>query len=399
MPVCGGCRRRLRPGGPGARPLGADQWTDGVAGARLWVLVGLVPVVVAGLIAAQMVSPRRGALLSLALATTAVLATVAGEWMHLSDPPGGRQLLGSLGAGLDVVAVAVAGGMLATLLRPRSRPLGGAARPRCRRDHGDRLRADDPCDRDAVPVAGRVPAPGAVAHILGEPGENVLLALLLGPCSPAGSSCRPCSAPASTSGEVRAGSPSASWPDRRRRRDAAGPAARPGGGGDDFLVALPRAVGWATVAAGMAATIIQSQLGDAPGGAEVAVGVSVVSILGAAAGVASFAADATTAGPCPTGAAALSVAALFLPRRRPARADRADRWLLGEVGSDAQLIDSFGAAAARRPRRRARPARRHVPTGAPTALGQGVDGRPNVRSVAVAGIEPTTVCRRRHVSR
>ena len=118
--------------------------------------------------------------------------------------------------------------------------------------------------------------------------------------------------------------------------------------GDGFLVALPRAVGWAAVAAGMAATIIQPQLGDAAAAVrKVAVGVSVVSILGAAAGIAWFAADATTAGivpAAPAAAAALTVAALLLPVRD--RLERlADRWLFGEVGSDAQLIDSFGAAA------------------------------------------------------
>ena len=49
-------------------PSGADEWTDGVAGARLWVLVGLVPVVVAGIVSARLVtdptrrtpSPRPG---------------------------------------------------------------------------------------------------------------------------------------------------------------------------------------------------------------------------------------------------------------------------------------------------------------------------------------------------
>ena len=46
----------------------------------------------------------------------------------------------------------------------------------------------------------------------------------------------------------------------------------------------------------------------------------------------------------PAPAAPLTVAALFLPVRDRLERD-ADRWLFGEVGSDARLIDAFGAAA------------------------------------------------------
>ena len=162
-------------------PAGGDNWTDGAAGARLWVLVGLVPVVVAGLVAAHFVAPRRGGLRPLAVATTVVLATVAGESMHLSDPPGGRQLISALGAGLDVVAVAVAGGLLATLLQTASCPAGGTTGGRRGPGDGDRLRARRRSDRAPrlLPAVSPLQVPSLA--FLGERGENVLLALALGP--------------------------------------------------------------------------------------------------------------------------------------------------------------------------------------------------------------------------
>jgi signal transduction histidine kinase len=105
---------------------------------------------------------------------------------------------------------------------------------------------------------------------------------------------------------------------------------------------------WAAVAVGTAVTIVQPELGDAAIAVRrVAVGVALVSILGAAGGIAWFAADATTAPIVPFApvvAAVLTVGALFFPVRD--RLERfADRWLFGEIGSDAQLIDAFGAAA------------------------------------------------------
>ena len=105
---------------------------------------------------------------------------------------------------------------------------------------------------------------------------------------------------------------------------------------------------WAALAAGTSATIVQPELGDAALAARrVAVGVGLVSILGAAGGLAWFAADATTAQIVPGAPAAamvLTVAALLLPVRDWLERV-ADRWLFGEVGSDARLIDTFGAAA------------------------------------------------------
>ena len=118
--------------------------------------------------------------------------------------------------------------------------------------------------------------------------------------------------------------------------------------GDGLLASVPRAVAWAAVATGAATTIVQPELGDAAIAVRrVAVGVGLVTILGAAGGLAWFAADATTAHivpGAPVAVTVLTVAALFLPvRDRLERA--ADRWLFGEVGSDARLIDTFGAAA------------------------------------------------------
>ena len=98
-------------------------------------------------------------------------------------------------------------------------------------------------------------------------------------------------------------------------------------------------------------------------------------------------------------AAVLTVAALFLPVRD--RLERmADRWLFGEVGSDAQLIDTFGAAAEHAGRadvldllvatsRRALRLRwARASTAGPTPV------------VAVAGIEPAgEPAPQRHVSR
>jgi signal transduction histidine kinase len=118
--------------------------------------------------------------------------------------------------------------------------------------------------------------------------------------------------------------------------------------GDGFLAALPRAIAWAAVVAGVAATIVQPELGDAAVAVRrVAVAVGMVVILGAAGGLAWFAADATTGDiipGAPAAATVLTVAALLLPVRD--RLERiADRWLFGEVGSDARLIDTFGVAA------------------------------------------------------
>ena len=330
-------------------PAGADDWTDGAAGARLWALVGLVPAVAAGLVAAHVVASRRGGLRPLVVATFLVLSTVAGEALHLADPPGGRVLLSAIGAGLDVVAGAATGGFLATLLRPRAArqvvPLaviGGAATA---------LAFGIGVDPTTVPRPLPAVSPLQVPSLtfLGDRGETVLLALALG---------------AVLAGGFLVWSLFGASIDERRSMRWLAFSLVAGIGvvaiaqlvrllglvevGDGLLVALPRAVAVATVTAGMAVTIIQPELGDAAAAVRrIAVGVSLVSILGAAAGIAWFAADATTAAIIPTApaiAAVLAVAALVLPAKDWLER-MADRWLFGEIGSDAQLIDAFGASA------------------------------------------------------
>src|SRR5688572_12105795 len=63
-------------------PEGGDDWTDGAAGTWLWLFVGLVPVVLAGLATAGRRGTRGGGLLPLGMAVTVVLATVVGESLH-----------------------------------------------------------------------------------------------------------------------------------------------------------------------------------------------------------------------------------------------------------------------------------------------------------------------------
>ncbi len=330
-------------------PAGGDDWTDGAAGARLWVVVGLVPAVAAGLVAARFVAVRRGGLVPLASATLVVAATIVGEALHLTDPPGGRDLLSSVGAGLDVAAVALAGGMLATLLRPRAArqvvPLAAVAGVATAVAFG--IAVDPTVEPRPLPAISPLQVPSLT--FLGDRGETLLLALALGPVL--------------AGGFLVWSLFGASIDERRRMRWLAlGLVAGVGvvavtqlvrmlglvDVGDGFLVSLPRAVAWAAVTAGVAATIVQPELGDAAAAVRrVSVGVSLVSILGAAAGVAWFAADATTAAIIPAApafAAILTVAALFLPVRDWLERT-ADRWLFGEIGSDAQLIDTFGAAA------------------------------------------------------
>ena len=88
--------------------------------------------------------------------------------------------------------------------------------------------------------------------------------------------------------------------------------------GDGFLAAVAPGGGLGSRGGRGAATIVQPELGDAAVAVrKVAVGVSLVSILGAAGGLAWFAADATTAHRAgrPAAAALLTVAALVLPVR------------------------------------------------------------------------------------
>ena len=330
-------------------PAGGDAWTDGAAGAWLWTIVALIPVVVAGIVTAARRRGRRGGLLVLGMAATVAAATALGSLMHLADPLVDRHAVGAVGAGLDVAAVVVAVGTVGTLLRPRLAqkvgPLAAAAGVVTTVAFGI---AGAPTDEPGLlPSVSPLQVPSLMFFESG--GETVLLALALGPLMAAG-----------LLAWIVLG---ASIDERRQLRWLALCLVTGVGAvavmqivrllglvdvGDGFLAALPRAVTWAAVAVGAATTIVQPELGDAAIAVRrVAVGVGLVSILGAAGGLAWFAADATTAHIVPGAPAAamvLTIAALLLPVR-----DRlehtADRWLFGEVGSDARLIDTFGAAA------------------------------------------------------
>ncbi len=146
-------------------PPGGDDWTDGSAGAWLWILVGLVPAVIAGLVAAwcRRGSPRGW--YSLGTAGAVVLATIAGEVMHAVDPSHDRRLLGSLGAGLDVVAVVMAAGMVGTLLRPRAARLVAPMALVAGAVTAVVFAAFERPDRRAGRSASRSATPGAVAHV------------------------------------------------------------------------------------------------------------------------------------------------------------------------------------------------------------------------------------------
>ena len=259
-------------------------------------------------------------------------------------------VLGALGAGLDVAAVVMAVGTVGTLLRPRLArtvaPIAvaaGAVTARWRSaSPATRPRARGCCRQCRRCRCRR-------SRFFASAGETVLLALALGPLVAAGLWRGRCSARASTSGG-------------RLRWLALCLVTGLGAIAIFQLVRLLGPLEWATASSppcpgrwrgrrslpGAATTIVQPELGDAAIAVrQVAVGVGLVSILGAAGGLAWFAADATTAHivpGAPAAATVLTIAALLLPVRD--RLERvADRWLFGEVGSDARLIDTFGAAA------------------------------------------------------
>lgn len=329
-------------------PPGGDDWTDGPAGAWLWLLVGLVPVVAAGVGCAVRRRGALNALLPLGAAMCLVVSTVAGSLMHLADPVLDRRFLGALGAGFDVVAVVVMAGAVGTLVRGNlARGVGAvAALTGGATALAFAVAVSPTAEAQLLPAVSPLQIP-SLAYF-GDVGEAVLLALALGPVV----------ALALLVWTLF----TATLDDRRRVRWLA-LSAITGAGivaavqlvrllglvdvGDGFLAALPRAVAWAAVAAGAAATIAQPDLGDAAAAVrKVAVGVGLVTILSAAGGLAWFAADATTSAivpGAPAAATVLTVAALFIPvRDRLERA--ASRWLFGEIGSDARLIDAFGAA-------------------------------------------------------
>jgi signal transduction histidine kinase len=326
-----------------------DPWTDGAAGARLWLLVGMVPVVVAALATLARSSDRTGRLLLAGAAAAVTLSTLVGLTMRLDDSFIDVRILGATGAGLDVAAVVSAAGAVGTLLRPRlarrvapiavvvgtvtavAFGIGGAP------------------DSAPRPLPAVSPLQVPSLTFFGSSGEALLLALAL--------------APIVVAGLLAWTVLGASLDERRQLRWLAlcvvtgvgviaivqlvrllGPIEVD----DGLLAAVPRAVAWAALAAGAATTIVQPELGDAAFAVrKVAVAVGLVSILGIAGGLAWYAADATTGHivpGSPSAATVLTVAALVLPVRD--WLDRtADRWVFGEVGSDARLIDTFGSAA------------------------------------------------------
>jgi signal transduction histidine kinase len=330
-------------------PDGGDAWSDGSKGAWLWLCVGLVPVVAAGLATAARRRGRRGGVLVLGMGAAVAMSTLVGEAMHVSDPPVDRGTLGALGVGLDVAAVVMAAGTVGTLLRPRlARHVGPIAVTAGVVTSVVFGIAGDPTPQPRpLPAVSPLQVPSLT--FFGSSGETVLLVLGLGPLVAAG---------------LIAWTLLAASIDQRRQLRWLALTLVTGLGvvavmqlvrllgvielGDGFLVALPRAVAWAAVAAGAAATIVQPELGDAASAVrKVAVGVGLVSILGAAGGLAWLAADATTAHivpGAPVAATVLTIAALFLPVRDWLERV-AERWVFGEVGSDARLIDTFGSAA------------------------------------------------------
>jgi signal transduction histidine kinase len=330
-------------------PAGGDAWTDGAAGAWLWALVGLAPVAAAGIVSVGSLQGRRGALPLIGTAAAVAMATVVGEAMHASDPLLDRRLLGMLGAGLDVTAVAMAVGTVGTLQRPRLArhvgPVTVGAGLATGLTFG--IAGDLTARPRLLPAVSPLQVPSLTFFDSG--GETVLLVLALGPLVAAG-----------LLAWTLLG---ASIDERRQLRWLALCLVTAVGAvavmqlvrllglfevGDGFLAALPRAVVWAAAAAGAAMTIIQPEFGDAAKAVrKVAVGVGVVLTLGAAGGLVWFAVEATTAHivpGAPVAATVLTVAALFVPIREWLER-AAERWLFSEVGSDARLIDSFGAAA------------------------------------------------------
>jgi signal transduction histidine kinase len=277
------------------------------------------------------------------------MSTLVGVTMRLDDTFLDERLLGAAGAGLDVVAVVAGVGAVGTLLRPRlarnTWPLALAAG----------IVTALPFWIGGAPTSAPRPLP-AVSPLqvpsltfFGSNGEALLLALALAPIVVAG---------------LLVWTVLGATMDERRQLRWLALCAVTGAGviavlqlfrllgpievDEGLLIAVPRAVAWASLSAGAATTIVQPELGDAATAVrKVAVGVGLVSILGVAGGVAWYAADATTAHivpGTPLAVAVLTVAALFLPVRDWLERT-ADRWVFAEVGSDARLIDTFGSAA------------------------------------------------------
>ena len=115
------------------------------------------------------------------VATTVVLSTVVGEAMHIADPIVDRALLGAAGVGLDVGAVVLAAGMVATLLRWRMAQaliplavLSGAATALA-------LGIAESVSEEPMLLPAVSPLQVPSLTFYDTPGEAVLLVLALGP--------------------------------------------------------------------------------------------------------------------------------------------------------------------------------------------------------------------------
>ena len=326
-----------------------DTWIEGAAGARLWLLLGMVPVVVAAVATVSRGSDRTGPSLMAGMAAAVTMSTLVGVLMRVDDQLIDERLLGAAGAGLDVGAVVIGVGAFGTLLRPRLArhvgPLAVVAGIVTALSFG--IGGAPGSAPRPLPSVSPLQVPSLT--FFGSNGEALLLALSLAPLVVAG---------------LLAWTVLEASMDERRQLRWLALCAVTGVGvvavvqlvrllgpvefGEGLFTAVPRAVAWAALSAGAATTIVQPELGDtAIAVRKVAVGVGLVSILGVAGGLAWYAADATTAHivpGTPLAAALLTVAALFLPVRDWLERT-ADRWVFAEVGSDARLIDTFGSAA------------------------------------------------------
>ena len=224
-----------------------------------------------------------------------VPATVVGEAMHLADPFFDRQLVGAAGTGLDVASVVLAAGMDATLLRWRMAqlvvPLAvlGGAGAAVALGFAESASTEPRRRRRSRPSRSRR-SPSSTP-----PARPSCSCWRWDPSSPPGSSCGHCSPRASTSDGGAVARVGPAHGGGNRGRDAARPAARSGRDGrwPPRRAAPSDRVGGR--GGGAAATIVQPELGDAAVAVRrVAVGVGLVSMLGAAGGIAWFAADATT---------------------------------------------------------------------------------------------------------
>ena len=163
-------------------PAGGDEWTDGAAGAWLWILVGLVPVVVAGLVTAWRRRARPGGLRPLAVATAVVLATVVGEAMHVADPFVDRQT-----AGCESVPGSTSPPSSSRRAWSRRCCAGGwrrwSSRSPCSAAWQRRWRWGSPSrsseEPDLLPAVSPLQVPSLT--FFDTPGEAVLLVLALGP--------------------------------------------------------------------------------------------------------------------------------------------------------------------------------------------------------------------------